>query len=343
MTILYVSYDGAVGPLGEPQGVRYLERLSGDDAIPVLSFEKGSDLADIGRVDALRRRLATAGLRWVPVRYPPSPPVLSTAWDVARGIVAALREARRRPIHLTHARGYVAALVALAVRRLVGARVVFDMRAFWPDEKVDAGHWRAGSALYRAAKRWERRFIESADAVVSLTSAGVEAIRRLGYVVRADAPVEIIPTCTDLRRFATGVRDAALATRLGLGPGAVIGCVGTMSNRYLRGPMLEYLACLTAALAETTVLIVTREDHDVLRREAFAAGVPPDRLRVTDAAFSEMPAHLRLMDVGVFFITPALSTMGTAATKLGEFLATGVPVIINDGVGDSGRIVRDGP
>jgi glycosyltransferase involved in cell wall biosynthesis len=342
MTILYVSYDGALEPLGESQVVAYLERLAACHAITLVSFEKSRDLADVGRVDGLRRRLATAGVRWVPLRYHKHPPVLSTVWDVAHGIVAALREARRQPIHLTHARGYVAALVAVALRRLVGARFIFDMRAFWPDEKVDAGHWRAGSPIHRAAKRWERRFLESADAVVSLTAAGVDAIRRLGYVVRADAPVEIIPTCTDLRRFSPGARDAALAMRLGLGTGAVIGCVGTMSNRYLRRPMLDYLACLTAAFEKMTVLIVTHEDHDRVRRDAIAAGVPSDRLRITAAAFSEMPAYLRLMDAGMFFITPALSTMGTSATKLGEFLATGVPVIINEGVGDSGRIVREG-
>jgi len=160
--------------------------------------------------------------------------------------------------------------------------------------------------------------------------------------VRADAHVEIIPTCTDLDRFSPRARDAALATRLGLGAGVVIGCVGTMSSWYLRRPMLDYLACLTAAFEKMTALIVTHENHDRLRCDAIAAGVPPDRLRITAAAFSEMPAYIRLMDAGMFFITPRLSTVGAAATKLGEFLATGVPVIINDGVGDSARIVRDG-
>jgi glycosyltransferase involved in cell wall biosynthesis len=44
----------------------------------------------------------------------------------------------------------------------------------------------------------------------------------------------------------------------------------------------------------------------------------------------------------VFFIEPTFAKRGSAATKLGEFLATGVPVLINDGVGDSGTIVRAG-
>jgi glycosyltransferase involved in cell wall biosynthesis len=342
MAILYVSYDGALEPLGESQVVAYLERLSRRHALTLLSFEKDADLKDAARVGALAHRLAAAGVRWRPLRYHKQPPVLSTAWDVARGIVVALREARRAPIRVTHARGYVAALIALALRRLVGARFVFDMRGFWPDEKVAAGHWRAGGALYRVGKRCERRFFASADAVVSLTAAGADAVRRLGYVTRPGALVEIIPTCTDLGRFSPGPRDAALAARLGLGPGPVLGCVGSMSNGYLRRPMLDYLARATAAFDTLTVLIVTREDHDWVRAEAVAAGLPSDRLRLTRAPFAEMPRHLRLIDLAVFFIEPTFARVGRAATKLGELLATGVPVIINDGIGDSGRIVGDG-
>jgi glycosyltransferase involved in cell wall biosynthesis len=341
MTILYVSYDGALEPLGESQVVAYLELLARRHTLTLLSFEKRRDLGDVGRVDVLRHRLAAAGVRWLALPYHRRPPVLSTAWDVARGIVVALREGRRRRIHVTHARGYVAALVALTLRRLVGARFIFDMRGFWADEKVDAAHWRAGCALYRVTKRCERRFFESADAIVSLTAAGLAAARRLGYGIGPDAAVEVIPTCTDLRRFCPGPRDAALAARLDLGPGPVIGCVGSLSNAYLRRPMLDYLACVTAALPTLTVLVVTHEDHHALYAEAIAAGVPADRLRITRAAFSTMPLHLRLMDLGVFFIRPTFAGLGRAATKLGEFLGSGVPVVINDGIGDSGRIVRD--
>src|SRR5438552_18422610 len=61
---------------------------------------------------------------------------------------------------------------------------------------------------------------------------------------------------------------------------------------------------------------------------------------MTTAAFSDMPQYMRLIDVGLFFIKPVFSKKGSMATKLGEFLAAGVPVIINDGVGDSGDIVR---
>jgi glycosyltransferase involved in cell wall biosynthesis len=55
-----------------------------------------------------------------------------------------------------------------------------------------------------------------------------------------------------------------------------------------------------------------------------------------------MPRHIRLFDAGLFFIRPSFAKRGSAATKMAEFLGCGVPIVINDGVGDSGTIVRAG-
>lgn len=339
--ILFISYDGVLEPLGESQVLAYLEGLARGYDITLVSFEKPRDLSDRRRAYQLHRRLAQARIRWVPLRYHKRPAVVSTVFDALLGILVASWLVVRYRIRIAHARGYVPSLITVVLQRLFGVRFLFDMRGFWPDEKVDAGHWASDSALFRITKRLERRFFESADAIVSLTAAGVEAAQGLGYAIRPTCPVEVIPTCTDLSRFRPGAKDSGLAGRLGVNDGVVVGCVGTISNWYLRRQMLDYLGYLMGHFDKLIALIVTHEDHDFLRRDALAAGVPPDRLRLAQASFSEMPEHVRLMDLGLFFIRPVFSKKGSAATKLGEFLATGVPVIINDGVGDSGSIVRE--
>ena len=40
MSILYISYDGILEPLGQSQVLSYLERLSKDRDIYLISFEK---------------------------------------------------------------------------------------------------------------------------------------------------------------------------------------------------------------------------------------------------------------------------------------------------------------
>lgn len=338
---LYVSYDGLLEALGESQVVGYIERLATTYDITVISFEKPADLEDGTRAADMRRRLDACGIRWVCLTYHKRPPALSTLFDVARGILAARRWSRRTGGRIVHARGYVPALIAFALKSMRKTQLLFDMRGFWADEKVDAGHWDREGRLYRVTKACERRFFESADAIVSLTHAGVAEFPGLGYHIRPGIPIEVIPTCTDVDRFTPGPKDPALEAQLGLAGHQVLGCVGTISNWYLREPMLDYLAFLLRAMPRLKVLAVTAEDHAALRAHARERGVDVDRLVLRRAVFGDMPQFFRLMDVGMFFIKPVFSKKGSAATKLGEFLASGVPVVINDGVGDSGDIVRD--
>lgn len=41
--VLYMSYDGMLEPLGQSQVLAYLERLSADRTIHLISFEKPQD------------------------------------------------------------------------------------------------------------------------------------------------------------------------------------------------------------------------------------------------------------------------------------------------------------
>ncbi|MGE0041608.1 MAG: glycosyltransferase [Vicinamibacterales bacterium] len=334
--VLYVSYDGVLEPLGESQVVAYLERLARDVPLSLLTFEKPVDLADAGRRQRMADRLRSCGITWVPLPYHRRPPVLSTIADVCRGLWWALPRARRGEFAVVHARSYVAALIALALKRAAGCAFLFDMRGFWVDEKADAGQWRRGGWLYRAGKWFERRFFASADAIVSLTRRGVEAFATLGYEMQPGVIVEVIPTCTDLERFVPAPGDDRAAGRP-----RVVGYVGTLSNWYLREETLAYLAWLDRQMDGLQFLFVTREDHQRLRDDAMRAGIPGERLTIRQATFAEMPALVRGMDIGVFFIRPCFSKLASAATKLGEFLASGVPVVINAGIGDSGDFVRD--
>jgi len=339
--ILYVSYDGLLEPLGESQVVSYLESLSPSHQLTVVSFEKAQDLRDRRRVSQMETRLLAAGISWTPLTYHRWPPVLSTAYDILRGIWSGARWAHTRSEWLVHARGYVAAAIALVLSRRRGGAFLFDMRGFWVDEKVDAGHWPRNGALYVVGKWFERRFFQSADGIVSLTDAGVRCFPSLGYELGPHVAIEVIPTCVDLQRFQSAPKDPDLLLRFDLRGHLVAGCVGTLSNWYLRRETLEYLAFLSGQLEHLKVLLVTRDDHQRLRADAEHCGVPADRLVLARADFREMPGMISLIDVGVFFIKACFSKKASAATKLGEFLACGVPVVINDGIGDSGSIVRD--
>ncbi len=204
MSVLYLSYDGILEPLGQSQVLRYLERLASAHKIVLISFEKPEDWKKAESREALRAEIQAAGITWIPLRYHKWPSALATLFDIAQGIIVGSWVVMRHRIRIVHARSYVPSVIALALKKLFRVKYIFDMRGFWADERVDGGLWPAGGRLYRVAKWFERQFLLNADCVVSLTRAAVEEMRTFPYLQGRMPRFERITTCADLELFHPG-------------------------------------------------------------------------------------------------------------------------------------------
>jgi glycosyltransferase involved in cell wall biosynthesis len=311
--VFYVSYDGLGEPLGRSQVLAYLTRLAVQYDITLISFEKAKPSP------ALQDELEQANVAWYPLRYHPRPPVLSTALDILSGRRALVHAARSGRPAIVHVRSDVPALMAHLARRATNGCLLLDIRGFWADERVEGGIWRAGGALYRIAKRCERRFFSEADAVVTLTAASVPQIR--SWTGPRSVPIEVIPTCVDLRRF--GERPE----RPG-GPHAVwSGSIGTW-----------YRFDLTARVARALSLPLTV----VTRQTALAREILADYpATVRSVAPEAVPGELFAGDIGLCLIASSFSKTASAPTRFAEYLAAGMPVVVTAGVGDLESIVEE--
>ena len=54
----------------------------------------------------------------------------------------------------------------------------------------------------------------------------------------------------------------------------------------------------------------------------------------------EMPSYMSLFTCAIFFILPAYSKKASSPTKQGELMSMGIPIICNDGVGDTADLIR---
>ena len=344
--LLYLTYDGVLEPLGRSQVLSYLGALAEEGLrVAIVSFEKPELLRGHAPVQALRANLAAHGMTWYPLLYHRTPRVLGTAWDLARGASRAWRLTRRgHPVAL-HARSYVAGLMGAAVKRLTRTPFVFDMRGFWPEERVEMGLFRPQGSLYRAAKLSERLLLASADHVVVLTESAKAILRdreargHLASGNEREKPITVIPCCVDLDRFASRPRDAELAATHGLEDRLVIGNIGAVNRRYLTHEMFRFAFHAKSHLPRLRFVYLTQQDPEEVFRASLAAGLERDDVLVAPAAPSDVPRWLTLYRLGVFFLRPSYAAKASSFTKLGEFLAAGVPVITNTGVGDVDRIL----
>ena len=330
--VLYVTYDGLLEPLGQSQVVAYLERLASERPIHIVSFEKPADRAHEDRMAAMHARLSAAGIGWTPLAYHKSPTVPATAFDIAHGSLVATALALRLRASIVHARSYVAALMALAVKRATGAKLVFDMRGFWPDERVDGGLWPKGGALYRGAKALEGVLIRNADHIVTLTHASAREMERWPAYDARKPPTTVIPTCANLDLFRPYEPPAATPF--------VFGYVGSVGTWYLFDETLAFFRVLSRRRPDARMLVVNRGDHKAIRAAAARAGVDRGRIEIVAAEHAEVPRHLRRMHAAGSIIKPAYSKIASAPTKLAEYLGCGVPCVGNAGIGDVEEILE---
>lgn len=305
--VVYISYDGVGEPLGQAQIVAYLERLARATRIDLVSFEKCD--YDVQRIE---NRLRSAGIGWTRLRYHGRPPVLSTLFDIVHGSWAVERTCRRDPhAEIVHARSDVPALMSRLSPSGRRAKLLFDIRGFWADERIDANIWRPG-LLYRAAKRLERHLLAVSDSVVTLTHASLPHLRAW---LTNGAPVAVIPTCVDADRF------ASCKPRPG-GPHAVWS--GSISTWY----RFDLAARLAEALA-IPLTVLTRETVEARRQLSSRMSVT-----ITTAQYERMSGELHARDVGLCLVRPSFSKIASAPTRFAEFLAAGMPVAVLPGVGD---------
>jgi glycosyltransferase involved in cell wall biosynthesis len=337
MRVLYISYDGILEPLGQSQVLRYLERLVPDHKIVLVSFEKLDDWQQIERRQALRNQIRESGITWIPLRYHKRPSALATAFDIAQGVSVGAWAVMRHRIRIVHARSYVPSVIALVLKKLFRLKYIFDMRGFWADERVDGGLWPVGGRLYRVAKWFERRFLLSADCVVSLTQAAIDEMSTFPYLQGRMPHFEHITTCADLELFRPNSEDAA--PRPADRP-FTLGYVGSVGVWYLFDETLRCFQLLRERLPNARLHILNRGGHAYIQERMAVLNIDPVAVRVEAEDHDGVARAMQRMDAGVFFIKPVYSKTASAPTKLGEFLGCGVPCLSNTGVGDMATILE---
>ena len=303
-TVTYVSMDPLTSTVGSSQVLAYVERLAGRGVdIDLITFEHGVD-------PVVRERLAGLGVTWRPLRFGLHGPVgglsrvLRAAWAVRGSAVV-------------HARSDMAAASVM----LTGVdRWVWDVRSLWVDQKVASGVIRPGSLQERVMRWVERLAAFRSTAVITLTESAVaELDRRYGGVVSPKA--RVITTCVDLDRFGTSPMPP-MPVRVLL--------AGTLNRYYDVRVMLN----LVSELRNRRPVEFIVASPGITDWEEELAGVEVVRISATPG---EMPDLVSTCHLGLSVCRDdsGVSQLAAMPTKIGEFLASGRPVVVNPGLIDA--------
>ena len=333
---LYLCYFGLREPLVQTQVLPYLRQVAaGGVGVSLLTFEPAlkqrwtaAQLADE------RAQLEADGIRWFSLPYHKRPSVPATLYDIVAGAWFAARRARRDGIEILHARTHVPMAMAL-LARVFGARcrTIFDIRGLVAEEYADAGIWTENSVPFRLVKMLERVGIRRADRIIVLTRRVRDWLVEHGL-----APAEkikVIPCCVDFSRYG-GPDGGAGAERF------EVVYAGSVVGLYMLEEMARFFTELRARRPGAFFRVLTTSPPEAVAAVLRRADVRADEFSVGSVPAQEVPQHLRRARLGVSFRKPTFSQMAASPTKIPEYLAAGLPVISNVGIGVTDELLARG-
>jgi glycogen synthase len=164
------------------------------------------------------------------------------------------------------------ALAALRVAHRHKLPMIYEIRAFWEDAAVGNGTGTEGSIRFRMTRALETWAVQQADAVAVICEG-----LRSDLITRGIDPGKIMvsPNGVDMKMFGDPrPRDAALATKLGLNGGDVVGFIGSF---YDYEGIDDLIAAMPALMAVRpgAYLLLRRPRRLPLRRESTLPVVSP--------------------------------------------------------------------
>lgn len=337
--VLYLTYNGLCQPLGQSQVIPYIIGLSEEGyKFTVLSFEHHYEKDFKKEYQKVKAQLDSAEIKWIALKYHRFPRFFSSIYDILHGIISAIIYFKKDPYHIFHARSYVPGMMALLLKKLLRTKFIFDMRGMMADEKVDADQWTRKGTSYRLTKCAEVKMLKDADAIVVLTNKIKTYLKPFTYI---NAPITTIPTCVDLNRFPPrneGQREQ-MRKVLDISDRIVIVYSGSIGTWYLFDKMVESFKAIKAYEPKAYFFLLNKAEHDYAQRILKEHGIFPKDYTIKAVSPGDMHKYLWASDMGIFFIKPSFAKQSSSPTKLAEYLACGLPVIGNAGVGDTEEII----
>lgn len=327
-SVLYIASASVSDPLIVSQVVRYLEQMQHSLAsCHLITFERDCS-KDLSKVS---EELLASGIHWHPIKAWKRLRSVGFWFDRHRALTRARQIVAEENISIVHCRSFLAGTLG---RKLKSSDVnfLYDMRGLWSLEKRDKGTIR-NPYMFNVAHGLEQKLFRDADHIVSLTHAGKRHLLNAGV----DVPIDVIPTCVDLQRFQPQVShlDSQHSSE-SLRNGDVLNVVsaGTLGAGYLADEMFRFGLLLKTNWQDASFRILTGSNRKQVISAAEAAGLSSLCLSVAKVPPDAVPGELARADVGLCFVKPTEAKVASCPTKLGEYLACGLPVIATDGVGD---------
>jgi glycogen(starch) synthase len=174
--------------------------------------------------------------------------------------------------------------------------LVYEIRAFWEDAAVENGATREGSLKYKLTRHLENLVVAGASHVMTICRGLRDDLVSRGV---SKDKIGIMPNGVDLTLFGDPIlRDEKLAEELGIGPGPVIGFVGSFYDyEGLDALVAAMPAIVSEHLAARLLLVGGGPVEEALRAQAAASSAAEAIVFAGRVPHTEVERYYSLCDI----------------------------------------------
>ena len=323
--ILYISYDGILEPLGHSQVLKYLAFLSKDFDVTLISFEKINSAIDKKEFHEMNQYCQQEKINWKPRTYHQGLPLFSHLVNFFSIFYATFLEMHKNAHQIVHIRSYMPGLGMPLLKMFFNFKLVFDIRGFWADEKVDRLGWSKNSLKYKFFKALEIKLFKHANIVVTLTDSSKEFIE--ARFKKSSNSVRVIRTCVDFSEFNAEKRV--------LGPydfkrRLVLGYLGSIDTAYDFNAFLRLIKNLEERNLKVQLKILSKTTPAIVMQHLKENNLSHLEYEVLFLKRHELSNVIKQFDLLGFALKPSFALIASMPTKIAESLACGTPIICNN-------------
>jgi len=318
--------------LGRSQVLEYLIDLSINNKIYLLSFERKNDIEHINEVKKITDKHS---INWQYLIYSNKYGVISTIVQIIKAIYYGSSCIRKNKINIIHARSMIPATMGLILKKIHNIKLLFDIRGFAIDEKVDNQRLKKDSLLFSLLKKLDNTLYKQADHIVTLTHAAKDILQNNLLIPKNK--ITVIPTCANKNIFPLlgKTERASIRKKLGFTDATkILIHSGTTTNRYDFDLEVKVFKKLYYLNPNIKFLIVNQGEIEYITNVFKNNSIDSSAYFIISSTFDDMYKYLNIADLAIFFIPPTFAKLAMAPTKFAENVACHLPSVTNNGVGD---------
>lgn len=313
--VLYFSYDGLLDPLGQSQIFPYVSVIAAAGySLTIVSYEKVERTKE--QIKFMEIKLQKIGVRWVRLQFKPG-----KLWAIKRLLIGALlirKLCKDLQPDFIHLRGFVPAVIFQLCRSKVP--FLYDFRGFVLGEWVDIGKLNPSSLLYLILKKLDQQAVKKASGLVVLEECAKNLLKYIYEV--PSVPFKVIRTCTNVKRYKKRINVHKKKRR-------------SLSFVFLGGARFPYRPDFALMLIgnlikhgyDCNIDFINESDHDIIKKAKDMTNISKEKVKILSYEHSEIPDILANYDCGIVMVETSYWRRVCSPTKMGEYLASGLPVI----------------